>query len=287
MIHRILLVPLAVLLMLSVVSCKKVKIDPAMSAHFAGIKMVEKDKQLFLRGKNASAVLIQNSCRVESGGIRMIFPDETLRSNDGVWYLPKRSWYLYSLFEPLKLNVKTIVIDPGHGGKDSGAVSIEQRVKEKDLNLDLALKLGNALTHYGFRVLYTREDDSTVPLGSRGGKFKVDLFISIHHNASKNIAASGAETYCLLSENSFDRKIASAFQIACEMQKAQSVASGNYGRGVKFADFRVLRDAQCPAILFEAGFITSPEDEKRCVSNTYRQIMADALAQGIVRAVSL
>ena len=200
MIYHWLSIPVAVLLTVSVVSCKKVNVDPAVSAHFAGIRMVEKDAQLFLQGKNASAVLIHNSRRVESGGIQIYFPDETLRSNEGVWSFPKRSWYLHSLFEPLKLNIKTIVIDPGHGGKDSGAVSFEQKIKEKDLNLDLALKLGSALSRHGFNVLYTREDDSTVPLGSRGGKFKADLFISIHHNASKNSAASGAETYCLLSK---------------------------------------------------------------------------------------
>ena len=287
MIYRFFSISAAALLMLTAVSCKKVKIDPEVLGRFSGIRMIEKENQLFLHGKKASAVLIHNSCRVESSGIQMIFPDETLRSNEGVWRLPKRSAYLQVLFEPLKLQVKTIVIDPGHGGRDPGAVSVEQRIKEKDLNLDLALKLGRTLEQQGFTVLYTRDDDSTVPLAGRGGKFRADLFISIHHNASKNISASGAETYCLLSKNSFDRNIAAAFQIACEMQKAQSKASGSYGRGVKFADFKVLRDAQCPAILFEAGFITNPDDEKRAVSDNYRQIMADSLAQGIVRAVSL
>ena len=82
-------------------------------------------------------------------------------------------------------------------------------------------------------------------------------------------------------------RINRGFQIACEVQKAQSVASGNYGRGVKFAQFRVLKDATCPAILFETGFITNPDEEKRCISAEFRQIMADSLAQGIARAVSL
>lgn len=287
MISRWLSIPIAASLMLFAISCKKVKIDPEVLGKFQVRAMTEKDGQLFLHGEKASAVLIHNSRRVESGGIQMIFPDETLRDNAGVWHLPRRSGYLRVLFEPLTLSIKTIVIDPGHGGKDSGALSAEQKIKEKDLNLDLAFKLGSELQRYGFRVLYTRDDDSTVALGSRGGKFPADLFISIHHNASKNISASGVETYCLLSKDAFDRKIASAFQIACEMQRAQSHASGNYGRGVKFADFRVLRDAPCPAILFEAGFITNPDEEKRCVSADYRQTMAENLAKGIVRAVSL
>lgn len=288
MIFRLWSASLVLLIMLSAVSCKKVKVDSEVLGRISLREIVEKDNQLVLHGEKATAVLIHNSSRVESGGIQMIFPDETLRDNDGVWHLPKRSAHLKVLFEPLKLKIRTIVIDPGHGGKDPGAVSVAQKIKEKDLNLDLALKLGGALEQYGFNVLYTRDDDSTVPLGERGKKFQADLFISIHHNASKNVAASGAETYCLLSRNpADDARITPAFQVACEIQKAQSVASGNYGRGVKFADFRVLRDAQMPAILFEAGFITNPDEEKRCVSANWRQIMADSMAKGIFRAASL
>ena len=288
MIFRLWSIFFALLIMLSAVSCKKVKVDSKVLGRLALTEIIEKDNQLFLYGEKATAVLIHNSSRVESGGIQMIFPDETLRDSDGVWHLPQRSVHLKVLFEPLKLKIKSIVIDPGHGGKDPGAVSVEQKVKEKDLNLDLALKLGNALQQYGFNVMYTRDDDSTVALGERGKKFNADLFISIHHNASKNVAASGAETYCLLSKKPSDNaRITPAFQVACEIQKAQSVASGNYGRGVKFADFKVLRDAQMPAILFEAGFITNPDEEKRCVSAVYRQIMADSLAKGIFRAASL
>lgn len=288
MIFRLWSASLVLLIMLSAVSCKKVKVDPEVLGRISLKEIVEEDNQLVLHGKKATAVLIHNSSRVESGGIQMIFPDETLRDNDGVWHLPKRSAHLKVLFEPLKLKIRTIVIDPGHGGKDPGAVSVARKIKEKDLNLDLALKLGSALEQYGFNVLYTRDDDSTVSLGERGKKFHADLFISIHHNASKNVAASGAETYCLLSKNpADDARITPAFQVACEIQKAQSVASGNYGRGVKFADFRVLRDAQMPAILFEAGFITNPDEEKRCVSANWRQIMADSMAKGIFRAASL
>ena len=276
------------LMVLLLVSCKKVEVDGNIGRINAE-KIVEKDNQLFLYSKNAAVILKAGSSKVEFGGIQIILPDEVLRGNDGVWRLPARSAdYLVNIFEPSKINVKTIVIDPGHGGSDPGAISAVQKIKEKDLNLDLALKLGVALQRYGFNVLYTRDDDSTVPLGSRGDKFKADLFISIHYNASKNISASGAESYCLLSDDALDknRKI-SGFQIACAVQKAQSVASGNYGRGVKFAQFRVLKDAKCPAILFETGFVTNPDEEKRCVSAEFRQIMAEALAQGIVRAVSL
>ena len=284
---RSLSIAAAIMLMLTVVSCKKVKIDSGVLENIPVTAVTEKDGQLFLHGKTTSAILFHNSCRVESGGIQIVLPEETLRSNEGVWYLPKRAGLLRVLFEPQNIGVKTIVIDPGHGGRDPGAVSVTQKAKEKDLNLDLALKLGTELQKRGFNVLYTRDDDSTVALSSRGGKFKADLLVSIHHNASKNISASGAETYCLLSNDSADdKKIMASLQIACEVQKAQSQATGNYGRGVKFASFRVLKDAACPAILFETGFVTNPDEEKRCVSNTFRQTMAEALAQGITRAVS-
>ena len=288
MMFRSLSIAAAIMLMLTAVSCKKVKIDSGVLENIPVTAVSEKDGQLFLHGKTTTAILFQNSCRVENGGIQIVLPEEALRSNEGVWHLPKQAGLLRVLFEPQNIGVKTIVIDPGHGGKDPGAVSVTQKAKEKDLNLDLALKLGTELQKRGFNVLYTRDDDSTVALSSRGGKFKADLFVSIHHNASKNVSASGAETYCLLSDDAADRsKIISSLQIACEVQKAQSQASGNYGRGVKFASFRVLKDAKSPAILFEAGFVTNPDEEKRCVSNTFRQTMAEALAQGIARAVSL
>ena len=269
-------------------SCKKVKVDENIG-RINVETIVEKNDQLFLYSKNAVVILRPGSSIAEFGGIQIILPDEVLRDRDGVWHLqPRSANYLRNIFQPEKLNVETIAIDPGHGGSDPGAISTNQKIKEKDLNLDLAMKLGQALQVRGFKVVYTRDDDSTVALSSRGGKFAADLFISIHHNASKNIAASGAETYCLLSDEAVDNAGSiPAFQVACEIQKAQSHASGNYGRGVKFAKFRVLRDAKCPAILFETGFITHPDEEKRCASSEYRQIMAEALAQGIARGVSL
>ena len=181
-----------------------------------------------------------------------------------------------------------IVIDPGHGGKDTGTLSVTGKKAEKNLNLDLALRLGAALQRAGLTVLYTRDDDSTVALGTRGTKFKADLFVSIHHNASSRIGASGAETFCLLSaDNRVPDKVLAAVDIACAIQNAQSAVSGNYGRGVKFANFRVLRDSACPAILFETGFLSNPDDEKKCLSPQWRQLMAEALAQGITRAVLL
>ena len=278
----------SLLLLLLTVSCKKVKVD----ANIGRMKVdniVEKNEQLFLYGSDSVVILRSGSSIVESGGIQIILPDEVVRDSDGMWHLPPRSVnYLANIFAPWKLHVETIVIDPGHGGSDPGAVSCNKKLKEKDLNLDLALRLGKRLQQHGFKVLYTRNNDSTVPLKSRGAMHEADLFVSIHHNASKNISASGAECFCLLSGDSLDSaRITPAFQIAREVQKAQSQASGNYGRGVKFASFRVLRDAKCPAILFEAGFITHPDEEKRCVSAEYRQIMAEALAQGIIRGVSL
>lgn len=269
-------------------SCKKVKL----SSEFDQLKITqaaEKDEQLFLRSGQNVFILRGSSKKIEYSGIPIYLPDEILRDADGVWHLTKRSAALLSaLTESGMFRAKVIVIDPGHGGRDSGAISVAAKAKEKDLNLDLALRIGEQLQKYGFTVYYTRDDDSTVDLGSRGGKFKADLFVSIHHNASKNISASGAETFCLLSSKEADyAKILPAVKIACEVQKSQSVASGNYGRGVKFANFRVLRDAAVPAILFETGFLTNPDDEKKCLAPEWRQIMAEAVAQGISRAVSL
>ena len=132
----------SLLLLLLTVSCKKVKVD----ANIGRMKVdniVEKNEQLFLYGSDSVVILRSGSSIVESGGIQIILPDEVVRDSDGMWHLPPRSVnYLVNIFAPWKLHVETIVIDPGHGGSDPGAVSCNKKLKEKDRNLDLALRLG-------------------------------------------------------------------------------------------------------------------------------------------------
>ena len=285
---RFLLVPAMLLSILILASCNKVKLDQMVS-QIRVEKIAEKNDQLFLfNGKNA-VILRNNSAIAEFGGVQVVLPDRVFRDNNGVWHLAMRSVEIVNrVINPVRNRVNTIVIDPGHGGKDPGALSVTRKNREKALNLDLALRLGSALQNAGFTVLYTRNDDSTVALEKRGTAFQADLFVSIHHNSSSNISASGAETFCLMSDRKkVDDKILNAVNIAVSVQKNQSSASGTYGRGVKFANFRVLRDAECPAILFETGFISNPDDEKKCLSVQWRQLMADALAKGIIQAVSL
>ena len=93
----------------------------------------------------------------------------------------------------------TVVIDPGHGGKDPGAIGTVLKLKEKDVNLSVALELGRLLyAEPGFKVVFTRKTDVFIPLDERAqkaNKEKADLFISIHANASPNKSAYGAETF--------------------------------------------------------------------------------------------
>ena len=159
-----------------------------------------------------------------------------------------------------------IVIDPGHGGKDAGAIS-RTGVKEKDIVLSIANKiveLNYRLQKKPLDIFLTRYTDTFVSLADRtrlSKKLKADVFISIHCNASANPKASGTEVYIYPKSDMQAR--ASAY-LGFTIQKRLTNTVGFKNRGVKFGDFQVLRDsrAECLTILLEIGFL-SQVDEAR------------------------
>ncbi len=194
--------------------------------------------------------------------------------------------------------VKTILIDPGHGGQEPGARG--KRHREKDLNLALARKVADELAKRGFEVKMTRSADLDLPLDARGamtGELRADLFLSIHHNASVAEEVTGIETYALtpagaestngrgtvseeaLPGNRFD---AAGLILAREIQSRLHTATGGPDRGVRFARFRVLAQSRCPAVLIEAGFITNPEEEKAAAGEERQKKVVKAIADGVV-----
>ena len=279
----------AILALSVAASCKKINVAGSLKElPFDSAK--DANGQLFLNKNAFSVILKHDSAVLTVKGVSIIMPDTPVRNGEGVWSLPERSvqTVLHALFVPKKPAVKRILLDPGHGGKDSGAVSNILKLREKELNLRLASALGNELQKMGFEIFYTRRDDRSVPLTQRGNAIEADLFISIHHNAAKNINASGFETFCLFPENaSAYPMLRQSIHLARALQHGQSTASGNYGRGVKFARFRVLKDARCPALLIEAGFLSNPVEEKRLNDPSYHAALAKALAQAIRQNVSL
>ena len=201
--------------------------------------------------------------------------------------------------------IRTIVIDPGHGGEDRGTRG--RSSFEKVMTLDVAKRVVRELAGSGARVILTRTSDKTVSLDDRVEFARAkgaDLYVSIHFNSGGT--AEGIETYCTppagtsstanFSGNSGDRDTSSgdlaavpsnrfdsqSVWLAHCVQKAALQATGAVDRGVRRARFYVLRYASCPAILIEAGFLSSPSEEGRILQPEYREKLAKAIADGIL-----
>lgn len=212
----------------------------------------------------------------------------------------------------------TVVIDPGHGGSDTGAIG-PGGTKEKDITLALAKRVAAELKEKtNAKVILTRTDDSTLTLEERNAvavKKKADLFISVHVNASTNRKMTGIETYYL--NNATDEAAAklakrenrSAGKKLSDVEHILSTMLQNYdaaesqllaadvqntlvsrvskkydgvkNRKVRSALFYVLVGAKCPAILVETSFISNPKEEKRLLDNKYKMDIAKGIADGV------
>jgi N-acetylmuramoyl-L-alanine amidase len=224
-----------------------------------------------------------------------------------------------SLTRTLGLKISRIVIDPGHGGHDTGTIG-PHGLMEKDLCLDVALRLGRLIEQKlpSAEVVYTRTDDIFVPLEDRtaiANQAKADLFISIHANSSHDPDARGIETFYLnfatsgesmevatrenaLSQSSLhdlqdiikkiarNEKIEESKELAADIQdslsrRLQLVSQEEHNRGVKKAPFIVLIGANMPSVLSEISFISNPSDERLLRKTDQRQRVADGLYRGI------
>jgi N-acetylmuramoyl-L-alanine amidase len=225
-----------------------------------------------------------------------------------------------SLVRALGLKIGRIVIDPGHGGHDSGTLGADG-IEEKDVVLDVALRLGKLLSErLGAQIIYTRSDDTFIPLETRtaiANKAQADLFLSIHANSSPDASARGVETYYLNFTSSPDaletaarenavsdqsihqlsdlvKKIALKDKIEESREFAGDVQQGLYGglqkgnaglkdRGVKKAPFVVLIGANMPSILAEISFVTNKKDARQLQEPEYRERVAESLYKGVAK----
>lgn len=228
-----------------------------------------------------------------------------------------------SLIRALGLKIGKIVIDPGHGGHDTGTIG-PNGLEEKDLVLDVGRRLGKLLqARLGADVVFTRKDDTFIPLETRtsiANQEQADLFVSIHANSSRDPDARGVETYYLNFTSSAEaldvaarenaasdksihelqdlvkkialkEKIEESREFASNVQRAlhTGLATKNPGirdRGVKKAPFIVLIGANMPSILAEISFVSNPGDERRLGTSEYRQRIAESLYRGISKYVS-
>lgn len=169
----------------------------------------------------------------------------------------------------------TVVVDAGHGGKDSGAYR-RYGPPEKVVALDVAQRLDRKLRESQVKTVMTRDSDVFIPLNERvaiENKQKNAVFVSIHFNDSRTRRARGFETY-YHSGVSFD--LASRIQ-----QKLMTIPNSANG-GVHTANFRVLRLASCPAVLVECGYLSNRAEANEARDSAYRELLADRIAEAIV-----
>lgn len=220
------------------------------------------------------------------------------------------------LLEQLGLTFKTIMLDPGHGGKDPGASA--NGLKEKNVNLRFTKILASKLKKAGFNVLYTRTKDKFIPLEERTAMAnikKADMFISIHCNAHRSSSINGIETYTLnlarnrnavrvaARENAVSARRISDLQVILtdlmlnsKMKESKDLASSIHSKslanirrrwsvkdqGIREAPFYVLMGAKMPSVLIELGYLTNRTEAKRLKSDKYLSYIADGIVKGVL-----
>lgn len=213
-----------------------------------------------------------------------------------------------------------MVLDPGHGGKDFGAIG-RKGLLEKNVALELAFALAKQLKEAGMEVRITRNDDTFVPLWDRAqwaNQLGADLFISLHLNAARSHTAKGSEVYFLslgavdpftaelaaqengdcdpdgnpdpdkvvagiLSDLSQKAYLQESERVALAIQAQLNQLQGIRQRGVKQAPFVVLRGAAMPAVLVETAFISNPREETKLLDTKFRTRVAQAITRGVRR----
>ena len=274
-------------------------------AQFYGLKMVVRSKDIVLYSKYTRAVFQQKKRAGSFNGVNLSWFYAPVKHGNA-FYISDQDLFL--VLDPLirskslpKRPVRTIMIDAGHGGKDTGAIGTNGK-REKDITLAIALKLRYKLIKLGYKVRLTRSNDSFPSLARRvtlwkNARPKPDLYISIHCNAAGNPTVSGIETFAVTpagAPSTADAKPESTvysgnaynkynIRLAYDVQRAMVKYFPNTpDRGVKHARFYVIRNVACPAILVETGFLSNKQECANLSSDDYQNRMANAILYGIL-----
>jgi N-acetylmuramoyl-L-alanine amidase len=234
------------------------------------------------------------------------YPPQLIRGTPCVYALDARKTLQALLNPPAPLwKTRTIVLDPGHGGVDSGARNVASGRFEEEYTLDWALRVERLLQSKGWNVVLTRRADVEVSLAGRvalAERVNADLFLSLHFNSGlSNGQLAGVETFCLtppglpssltrspeddlrqqFPNNAFDEQ---NLQVAARLHRAVLQATGAADRGVRRARFMgVLRGQNRPAVLIEGGYLTNPAEGRKIATPDYRQRLAEAVAGALSR----
>lgn len=267
---------------------------------------LKRDESLQLANDSSRITLTVDSAEAEINGVgvRLLFP--VCKRPDGVFLalLDAQSTF-HPLLSPPKNRpgerIKTICLDPGHGGKDPGFQVGSH--DEKQYTLLLAQELRNQLLRAGFKVSLTRTRDAYVELPDRpvvANRRKADLFISLHFNsaAASAVSVQGAEVYCMTpvgapSSNAHGEGAGAGWfpgnqnneknlVLAYQLQKAIAHGTQAEDRAARRARYWVLRDATMPSALIEAGYMSHPLEGRKIFDPTYRRQIALAIVDGIL-----
>ncbi|MEO7933264.1 MAG: N-acetylmuramoyl-L-alanine amidase [Chthoniobacterales bacterium] len=274
---------------------------------FYGLANIEGDEpnQTRLRGTKGVLDFRANSRECAINGVRIWLSFPALVSGDQ-WLISRMD--VAKTIEPAMRpaiikglsNVTTVVLDAGHGGHDGGAMS--RFGYEKTFALDIARRVKNKLVDGGYKVVLTRNSDVFLPLHDRpavANSIPNSIFVSIHFNASQqgdaatgievfSIAPRGAPstnddfiTWASLREEPGHELDMASFALARSVHTALMGHLHEIDRGLKRARFAVIRTARVPAILIECGFLTNPMEARAIATDTHRDDIASAIAEGI------
>ncbi len=252
--------------------------------------------------KGATRVEVQDRKRYVLVNGTRIYLGSAPSFDHGKYFIKKRDWekHVAPILAPPKTDVpRRIVLDPGHGGKDPGKIN-KRGMKEKIYALDIAQRAARILRKRGYTVFLTRENDSFIELvnrPARANNWKADLFVSVHLNSAASASARGIETFALTpvgeastaDDSGSPKKQADEGNardalntlLAYKIHSAVATKTDAEDRGVKYANFAVLRTLKCPGTLIECGFLTNAADTALIATKNGRERIAAGIADGI------
>lgn len=293
------------------VTLKGLSLTDVMASHGFGPPS-EYGRSAVFRSRTSTVVFEAGSRRVVVDGISLYLNRAVEKAGRNWLVTPvDAADTLGAVFYPLRAlksaRGMTVLIDAGHGGEDPGAAT-GNGIREKQLTLDVARRIRARMRESGVSVWMTRDGDATVSLNERCWKMSklgADVFVSIHFNASRNQATAGVETYIVPAAgypttaeeerralrarpsdcpgNRFD---AANMVLATFVHKGLVAHSGAEDRGIRRARFFVIRNATCPAVLVECGFLSNRRESGRIMDEQFRSQLAEGISRGILTYLS-
>lgn len=273
---------------------------PDVAKYYGMSYSTNKDKStLSSKYSNLSFTNDKKTCYINGTKVDLLFPVIKYKS-----YHCISSMDFFKTIDPIlrhwaldKHEPRTIVIDPGHGGKDKGASG--KLFHEKDIVLSISRKVVSLLKHVGYKVYLTRNSDVYPELKDRPALIKrvnADMFISIHANKADKNSVSGIESFSMTpagststhsrnpSSTSFTGNKNDVNNIALTywIQRSLVGKTNAVDRGVKHARFMVIKEASCPSVLVETGFLSNPKEERLLGTEAYQWKIARGIVQGIL-----